>query len=802
MNTLSPASKVTTRLLLTGITILLVTTFLASPDTAFLAPPNTTQPNTTQPIAYVEAEGATGSVQSNARVSILNIIESYDYPTIVGTQQISIDNISATEFNYYPAGNNPPSDYVLEDYYYTATGGTCRERANYAVECSGTNITAFSTSYRFSYSPEINGSIMNYKAGFGYNRAFDGRIELRYPDSMTFVETDPAPVEQTQNSLIWFASNTESLRPVVKFHVDVDECGSQELAEQFAPVMYFHRDEVYRPIEIDVPLEHAFIVKDWILPNDRRTIQKSPITPADLAQDNRWDADHIIDFGHTGWPFVRFTSLKGEYIRDIRPEVTPNAYVRMYCPSTPQEIEAGVATATVIQYWFFYYLNLWEPWNFHQGDWEMVQVMLDSEGNATHAGYSQHYGGTRLHWNNIETQDGHPVVYVAEGSHASFFRPRTYYWSTREPYPDVEKPWHHVYASDKTSPYRYSLEPDNDIIPISVLSEETDSWLAFPGRWGDKYGNAIGDMAIIKDYGPPSPVYRVAKHLDGDPSLWNDPIAWFNALEWDESAEHSKIGNLHVSTPEHVQPRVTHLQPRNNIANIPAEYFHNPATGRRTVIVAEPDPETAYVVTIDGISVQAAQMQQTDQASLITLNFPDIQGSTIISAEYQLPADWNVNSEARSILHHNSSLVMQVDIDGDGSFERDVISTVLEREDFDFIPPSPVTDLQISETVTNSVKLVWTAPGDDDTTGTAKNYDIRYSFEPITNDTWGIALPISTTVEPAVSGTAEQITVDNLPVRTIYIAMKSTDDMYRHSSLSNVVMAELGEPIYLPIILR
>jgi hypothetical protein len=59
----------------------------------------------------------------------------------------------------------------------------------------------------------------------------------------------------------------------------------------------------------------------------------------------------------------------------------------------------------------------------HEGDWERITVYLSSNGKAVGAAYHQHQGAEPLRWNKLEREDGHPVVYSAQGSHASL--PRT-----------------------------------------------------------------------------------------------------------------------------------------------------------------------------------------------------------------------------------------------------------------------------------------------------------------------------------------------------------------------------------------
>ena len=59
----------------------------------------------------------------------------------------------------------------------------------------------------------------------------------------------------------------------------------------------------------------------------------------------------------------------------------------------------------------------------HAGDWEMVQVRSDAAGRPVEAVYAQHSGAERCPWSAVEKRGGRPVVYVAHGSHAAYFRP-------------------------------------------------------------------------------------------------------------------------------------------------------------------------------------------------------------------------------------------------------------------------------------------------------------------------------------------------------------------------------------------
>ena len=63
-------------------------------------------------------------------------------------------------------------------------------------------------------------------------------------------------------------------------------------------------------------------------------------------------------------------------------------------------------TRIVLQYWLFYYDNplLLPPtpfgtfWQSHEGDWEVVNVVLDADEQPLEAAYSQHSSGRRQAW--------------------------------------------------------------------------------------------------------------------------------------------------------------------------------------------------------------------------------------------------------------------------------------------------------------------------------------------------------------------------------------------------------------------
>jgi probable HAF family extracellular repeat protein len=147
---------------------------------------------------------------------------------------------------------------------------------------------------------------------------------------------------------------------------------------------------------------------------------------------------------------------------------------------------------TVLEYWFFYYDN---PKTFffvgaHEGDWEMITIHLNQAGTPVEAAYAQHHGGELCSWSNVQTTaDGRPIVYVAEGSHASYFTAGAHNLG----YPDV---------------YDYA-NGDGEIVRPTVLpTAPPPTWLGWAGQWGGSEASP---------YGPSQ---------DPHVTQWQDPLAW------------------------------------------------------------------------------------------------------------------------------------------------------------------------------------------------------------------------------------------------------------------------------------
>jgi hypothetical protein len=93
-----------------------------------------------------------------------------------------------------------------------------------------------------------------------------------------------------------------------------------------------------------------------------------------------------------------------------------------------------------------------------------------------------------------------------------------------------------------------------------------------------------------------------------------------------------------------------------------------------------------------------------------------------------------------------------------------------------------------AQTNWNSVRLTWTATGDDSLSGTAAQYDLRMAETPITLASWETATAVGGLPAPLPSGTAQHVLVHGISAgSTYYFALRVRDDAGNWSGLSNVV---------------
>jgi len=278
------------------------------------------------------------------------------------------------------------------------------------------------------------------------------------------------------------------------------------LIRKYEPVLYFHPDEQYFPMDVDSFITQCALWNDdWI---DELEIEEGAVSLTDL--ENR-DNDYYLELA------------EGHRLIGIEP---PLAERQLWNDEAYQEYAATAGSRKltyyahqmtdpnygyiIIQYWFFYAFNSWGAYedglNVHEGDWEMISLFLNPDTMTPEwAAYSYHHFVKTKHWSLIDKEDGHPVVYVARGSHAGYFTPGDY--------PQVlglAGTDHAVKNDDK------KIGPDEWENRVIIDLSHTDfNWLrTYEGKYGS---NELGDIANAES-GPEGPPHQDEK--------WNNPVSW------------------------------------------------------------------------------------------------------------------------------------------------------------------------------------------------------------------------------------------------------------------------------------
>ena len=539
------------------------------------------------------------------------------------------------------------------------------------------------------------------------------------------------------------------------------------LAKRFAPCMVFHQEELYRPMSVEAAFSGSSLASGFWLTGWTYLWQPRVI---DLLSPDWNYKDTFLDHAGEGGDEVH-----NAYLSMGLDQLAPRVYARVV-RSTPDR--------TVVQYRFYYYDN---PWlNHHEGDWETMEVVLDAADNPLYAAYAQHETGSRLHWADVEKVGDHPCVYVAVGSHASYFRPF---------------PYNAGYGLVDDTHAWYGPPAAAGVLPIQMLPEagSPDNWLDFKGHWG---GPALPDLLPYDQDGP------------GTPGV-GDPLPWAESRAWDEDADHNGVIKMRVQATmtddvhvtEYITGKHTGWANGHVETGIPdSEYYENCDTSRRTILLHEvklinrPRFDVEYTNRASPCPPDARPASAVHQ---VMLEFPDLQAGTTSVITYTLPVSWGSSSRGKVTAESGSNFHMAVDLDGNGTPDLDLPPSEQTQQPSDLVPPAEVSDLAATAARCSQVDLAWTAPGDDGAAGTAFRYDIRYATSPITDDDWGSAMRVTGLPAPKPGGSSESFTARGVPAGTHYFAIRAIDDAMQESKLSNVASITSPECYrYLPVVRR
>jgi uncharacterized delta-60 repeat protein len=143
-----------------------------------------------------------------------------------------------------------------------------------------------------------------------------------------------------------------------------------------------------------------------------------------------------------------------------------------------------------------------------------------------------------------------------------------------------------------------------------------------------------------------------------------------------------------------------------------------------------------------------------------------------------VPSSWDT-----SAIPSNSTAT----IASTGVTPRDTRARVTVQASCDASPPVAITDLTTSDSTATSITLTWTAPGDDEYSGTATGYWVKYSTSgQITALNWGSATNFTQSWTPLPAGSKEIHVIPILKNDTKYwFAVEAYDEVCNYGGISN-----------------
>lgn len=291
-----------------------------------------------------------------------------------------------------------------------------------------------------------------------------------------------------------------------------------QLLARHQPVLVLHPNERFRPVAVEGFLADARL--------DRRTpdgawaqaveTELPQSNPPDCAAAPCWRLDH-----------VPCTPTDG--IASI------DCYAEREATRAPPSVVYGAVLRRgdriALEYWYWYSYNFWSgdqppsdrAWQAHEGDWEVVVVLLTRAGTPLLAGYSEHSCGKRRTWARVPKSGGtHPVVHVGLGSHANTFRPRTHPLDLRRQCYDQAGAalLRQVLTQvlERTGNGRRLGPGRTRLVRVTASSP---AWMRFPGVWSGGHSFHVGRSTFPAGPTPLGPAFH---------RVWTDPVG--TVLRW------------------------------------------------------------------------------------------------------------------------------------------------------------------------------------------------------------------------------------------------------------------------------
>lgn len=304
---------------------------------------------------------------------------------------------------------------------------------------------------------------------------------------------------------------------------------------RYKPILKFDSGEKYFPLSVESITDNSGNKLQ------RRVIAGSFAILAKSRPAGRWPLLNIDFLGEkypTGMTASGedFIDERNNYVADVNRIQSDLRYAdRIYGRIYYGLNERGKKVAW-LQYWFFYYYNDYRYKTLtgerrpdqHEGDWEMIQVALDSNAHPLSAVYAQHDYASQCVWNEIEKvyTDGQerPVVYVARGSHASYFHAGVHRIKLKKFF-DIT----FDYANGQVIRTDQELKIIVDVTPNEPSPNKklfSPNWVNWRGHWGGTTKpTGIRPPLPFDADSPPGPKFQGNK--------WDNPPTFASSIAFD-----------------------------------------------------------------------------------------------------------------------------------------------------------------------------------------------------------------------------------------------------------------------------
>ncbi len=456
------------------------------------------------------------------------------------------------------------------------------------------------------------------------------------------------------------------------------------LAERFKPIIWLAPGEEFEPEPVEIFLQPETRLRD--------------------TENSGWQTDATLEnlLSHTG----------ENYYVDLEPDMTQlvhdwvasgcendanweEQYIDRYGLIRDQYEQTAYTRVTedegylVIQYWLFYYFNDFghvcecvpgpgvacAGYSFdHESDLELIELVFDTtsiEGdfadkvNEVYAygweplfiAISQHSSGDALYWEDPDRprNGDHPIVYVANGSHANYFTIGAQKWDIEGLGKDVTGLGRLVYS-------------DLQLVPLTSGDFWTiQPWLDYSGYWGE-YGGLRSGRG--HEAGARGPQYQEPEAKWYNPKDWGDGhlsisdklLPPFQARLWHQCAE------LHVYDfgQRHVGPDG---QGGVELGIPGSEYLTDDAGKVDMIAIAATDVSAKYTVEVVGTSTGEAALE---------LLVPDYS----LGVQYQVtydPIQVENGTLGTVTVGPGTNFILAIDYDGDGVRDSQVQPSAMQQ---------------------------------------------------------------------------------------------------------------------------